>query len=120
MSISRREFLEAAALAGASASALAADSGGAAIPTRVLGRTGARVSILAFGAGSRFLSYRDEDKALEAMQKAMDAGITYVDTSDDYGKDHLSEQRVGKAIQGRRNKIFVATKLSNRDGAESR
>ena len=120
MSISRRQFLETAALAGASASTLAADSDNSALPTRVLGRTGARVSILAFGAGSRFLSYKEEDKALEAMQKALDAGITYVDTSDDYGKDHLSEQRVGKAIQGRRNKIFVATKLSSRDGSESR
>lgn len=120
MSFSRREFLEAAALAGASASALAADSSATTLPTRVLGRTGARVSILAFGAGSRFLTYKEEDKALEAMQKALDAGITYIDTSDDYGKEHLSERRVGKALQGRANKVFVATKLSNRDGAESR
>ena len=121
MNIRRRDFLATtAALAGAGPSTLTAATGAATIPTRVLGRTGARVSILAFGTGSRFLMYKEEDKALEALGKALDSGITYIDTADDYGKEHLAEQRVGKAIKGRRDKIFVATKLSNRDGAESR
>jgi uncharacterized protein len=120
MNISRRDFLGTTALAGAAASTLEADTGASSMPTRVLGRTGARVSILAFGAGSRFLSYKEDDQAIEALQKALDSGITYIDTSDDYGKDHLSEHRVGKAIQGRRGKLFIATKLSDRKGAESR
>jgi len=72
------------------------------------------------GAGSRFLMYKDEDEALEAANKALDAGITYIDASDDYGQNHLSERRIGKALKGRRQPIFLATKLSNRNGAESR
>ena len=119
MSISRREFLGTTAIAGLSAGSLSGDSGKTVLPTRVLGKTGARVSILAMGAGSRFLSYTDEDKALEAVQKALDLGITYIDSADDYGRGHLSEQRIGKVIKGRRNGIFLATKLSNRDGRES-
>src|SRR6266478_10154178 len=119
MSISRRDFLGTTAIAGLAAGSLSADSGKTALPTRVLGNTGARVSILAMGAGSRFLSYTDEDRALEAIQKALDLGITYIDSADDYGRGHLAEQRIGKAIKGRRDSIFLATKLSNRDGNES-
>src|SRR5579883_3017468 len=120
MKISRREFLESAAIAGLAAGTVSADSGKTPLPTRVLGKTGARVSILAFGTGSRFLQYKEEDQALAALTKALDLGVTYIDTADEYGKEHLAEQRVGKVIQGRRDSIFVATKLSNRDGAESR
>ena len=119
MSISRREFLESTAIAGLAAGTLAADSGKTPLPTRILGKTGVRVSILAFGTGSRFLLYKEEDKALEALQMALDLGITYIDTADEYGKGRLAEQRVGKAIRGRRDGVFLATKLSNRDGAES-
>jgi predicted aldo/keto reductase-like oxidoreductase len=116
MNISRREFIAASAAAGTLASAGAADTS---LPTRVLGKTGARVSILAFGSGSRFLSYKEEDQAIEAVTKALDLGITYIDTADDYGRGHVSEQRIGKAIKGRRDSIFLATKLTNRDGNES-
>jgi aryl-alcohol dehydrogenase-like predicted oxidoreductase len=115
MSITRREFIGTTAAAGIAAHAMAAD----ALPTRVLGRTGARVSILAFGTGSRFLQYKEEDQALEALTKALDLGITYIDTADEYGKGHLAEQRVGKVLQGRRAGIFLATKASPRDGAEA-
>src|SRR3954454_19502716 len=113
MKVTRRNFIGTTAAAGLAASTLSAAPGTSTIPTRVLGKTGARVSILAFGAGSRFLLYKEEDKELEALNRALGLGITYIDTSDDYGKDHLSEQRVGKAIRGRRDSIFLATKLSN-------
>lgn len=120
MSISRRRFLETTALGSVTAclpgSALGA---GAPLPTRMLGKTGAHVSILAMGGGSRYLMYKDEEQALEAMQKALDLGITYIDTSDDYGDNHLSERRIGKVIKARKQKPFLATKLSNRDGKES-
>ena len=119
MSISRREFLGTTTLGVTAGPLLAAKGDKAAMPTRVLGKTGARVSILAFGSGSRFLKY-EEDQAAEALTRALDHGITYIDTADDYGKNHLSEQRVGKAIKGRRQGLFLATKLSNRDGKESR
>lgn len=115
MSISRRNFI-----AGLTATALAADDSKGVLPSRTLGKTGARVSILAFGTGSRFLKYKEEDQALEALEKALNLGINYIDTADEYGKGHLAEQRVGKAIHGRRQTVFIATKLSNRDGSESR
>jgi aryl-alcohol dehydrogenase-like predicted oxidoreductase len=90
-----------------------------ALPTRMLGATGERVSILAFGAGSRFLKYAEEDKAVEALTRALDLGINYIDTADNYGPDHLSERRVGITIRGRRERLFLATKLTNRDGRDS-
>jgi predicted aldo/keto reductase-like oxidoreductase len=121
MGVTRREFLEGVAATGAALSCgLVVKGETGTLPVRTLGKTGARVSILAMGAGSRFLMYKDEDQALEAANKALDAGITYIDSSDDYGKNHLSERRVGKALKGRRQSIFLATKLSNRNGAESR
>jgi predicted aldo/keto reductase-like oxidoreductase len=120
MSISRRRFLEATALGGMTACYPAAALGDSSVlPKRLLGKTGAHVSILAMGGGSRYLMYKEEEQALEALQKALDLGITYIDSSDDYGKDHLSERRIGKVIKGRRQDIFLATKLSNRDGNES-
>ena len=59
MSISRREFIGHTAVAGLAASDLSADSGKTLLPTRVLGKTGAHVSILAFGAGSFLFGYAD-------------------------------------------------------------
>lgn len=119
MSISRREFLEATAIGSLAAGPLtAASEGKNGMPTRVLGKTGARVSILAMGGGSRFLMYQQEDQAVEAVHKALDSGITYIDTADDYS-NHLSERRIGMALKGRRSGVFLATKLSNRNGAES-
>jgi uncharacterized protein len=117
MSISRREFIGTTAAFGATAGTLSADT--TKIPTRVLGKTGARVTALAFGSGSRFLSYPDEEQAMAAIQKALDLGINYIDTADDYGKDRLSERRVGQAIQGRRQGLFIATKVTSRNGAET-
>jgi uncharacterized protein len=120
MSISRREFMEAATAASLFAQAgIAADvdkkSG---MPMRTLGKTGARVSILAFGSGSRWLAYKEEEKALAAMSSAIDAGITYIDTAYAYGNGQ-SETWVGKLMPARRKEIFLATKVSDRtaDGA---
>ncbi len=113
MKISRRDFLGTAAVTGATA-LTAAD----AMPTRILGRTGARVSILAMGGGSRFLMYKDEDKALEALNRAFDLGITYMDTAYSYGNG-LSEERVGKVMKTRRKGVFLATKIDARKGDEA-
>jgi len=122
MSISRRRFLEGTALGGLAAGVTNAAEIGKdhKLPTRVLGKTGARVSILAFGGGSRFLMYTDEDKALEAVNRALDMGITYMDTAFGYGNG-LSETRVGKVMAARRKKdgIFLATKIEARNGDEA-
>src|SRR5229473_2678965 len=120
MSISRRRFLESTALGGLAAGVTNAAEIGKdhKLPTRVLGKTGARVSILAFGGGSRFLMYKDEDKALEAVNRALDMGITYMDTAYGYGNGR-SEERIGKVMKTRRKGIFVATKIDKRDGNEA-
>ncbi len=113
MKISRRGFLGTAALTTA-----AAGSAAGAMPTRILGRTGARVSILAMGGGSRFLMYQEEDRALEALRRAFDLGITYMDTAYSYGSGR-SEERVGKVMKTRRHGIFLATKVEARRGDEA-
>ena len=119
MGISRRDFLGTTTLGMTAGPLLAAKGDKAGMPTRTLGKTGAKVSILAFGCGSRLLKY-DHDAGVQAVTRALDHGITYLDTADDYGKEHESERRVGEALKGRRHGIFLATKLSDRDGSKSR
>jgi predicted aldo/keto reductase-like oxidoreductase len=111
MSISRRHFLETTAAGALAGSVNAAP----AMPTRVLGKTGQRVSILAFGGGSRFLEYKEE-QGIEILNKALASGITYVDTAESYGKGGESQKRIGKAFQARGGKknIFLASKISQR------
>ncbi len=122
MRISRRRFLETTGLGALAANAaIGAEIGKAGtLPKRTLGRTGAQVSILAMGGGSRFLMYKEEDKAIEALNRAFDLGITYMDTAYGYGNGQ-SEERVGKVMAVRRKKdgIFLATKINKRPGDEA-
>ncbi len=115
--LSRRHFL-----GGVVATALAANAADAAgdksLPTRVLGRTGVRVSILALGCGSRLLSYEDEERALAALNLALDLGITYLDTAQGYGQGR-SETWVGKVMKHRRKGVFLATKIQARKADEA-
>ncbi|HEV8130507.1 MAG TPA: aldo/keto reductase [Acidobacteriota bacterium] len=113
--ISRRAFIEKTTLTVASATAIPAilsETAGAAgqIPERALGRTGAKVSILAFGCGSRFLMYQDGEEALRVLNRVIDMGIHYLDTAMDYGKG-LSETRVGNVMKARRKEVWLATKI---------
>jgi predicted aldo/keto reductase-like oxidoreductase len=116
MEISRRQFIQAAAVGAVVVPALGAAPK---LPTRTLGRTGIEVSILGFGSGSRFLMYEQEDKALEALTKALDLGITYIDTAHSYG-DGKSETRIGKLMPERRKQVTLATKLSARTADDAR
>lgn len=118
--ISRREFLENVGLGAAAATTLlslkdiaAAQPEKNILPSRSLGRTGAKVSILAFGCGSRFLMYKDEDSASAILNHAIDLGITYLDTAYSYG-DGESETRVGKVMATRRKEVWFATKIPDR------
>ena len=118
--LSRRRFLEDIGLgtaAGASFWLLKdvaqAEPAKEPLPSRTLGRTSAQVSILAFGCGSRFLMYQEEEKALAALNRAIDLGITYVDTAYAYG-DGKSESRVGQAMASRRKEVWLATKIPDR------
>ena len=89
------------------------------LPIRSLGRTGLKVPILGFGCGSRFLMYEQEDKAIEALNHAIDLGITYIDTAQSYG-DGKSEERVGKVMASRRKEVTLATKIPGRTAEEAR
>jgi aryl-alcohol dehydrogenase-like predicted oxidoreductase len=84
---------------------------------RALGRTGLSVSEIGFGAwgiGGRTVgttSYGDTDDrtSVAALRAALDAGITFFDTSAAYGNGH-SEELIGQAFKGSRAKMIVATK----------
>ena len=112
--ITRRTFI------GSAAAASAASPAGAkqALPTRVLGRTGATPSILALGCGSRLLAYEHQDKGVEAIHLAIDSGITYLDTAQAYGNGK-SETWVGEVMRTRRKEVFLTTKVRARDYDEA-
>jgi methylglyoxal reductase len=79
---------------------------------RLLGQSGIEASVVAFGAwavGGWFWGGADEQESVAAIRGAIDAGITLIDTAPAYGLGH-SEEIVGKAIQGRRDKVVLATK----------
>ena len=121
----RRDFLkQAAATAALSALAeevLAQTSAASAtgLPTRVLGRTGQRVSILCLG-GWHAGSVKDDAESIRLMQAALDEGITFFDNAWDY-HDGRSEELMGRALAegGRRDKVFLMTKNCERDYAGS-
>ena len=48
------------------------------------------------GTGSRYLQYKEEDQAIEAITKGLNLGITYIDSADDYGKEHLARSASGR------------------------
>jgi uncharacterized protein len=106
MSITRRSFLVSLAAA-AAATEIHAQTG---MPMRTLGSTGQKVSLLAFGAGSRWLAYKERDKAHEALERALKAGVNYVDSAASYG-DGQSEQWIGEFLKTRKKDFFLVTKI---------
>jgi uncharacterized protein len=118
MELSRRQFLQATAVGAVVAPSLGAVAAPK-LPTRAFGKTGLEVSILGFGSGSRFLMYEDEEKALEALARALDLGINYIDTAHSYGNGK-SEERIGKLMGERRGQVTLATKLSARKADDAR
>lgn len=115
MDTSRRQFLAAITLP---AWLEAAPDANTQMPMRNFGQTGRKITTLAFGCGSRFLAYKDEDQADAVLNKAFSLGIRYFDTAFDYGAGH-SETRVGRALSDRRKDIFLATKVPNRKGEDA-
>lgn len=82
---------------------------------RELGRTGLSVSAVGFGAWAIGGGWGDTDDAesLAALHAAVDAGVNFVDTADGYGAGK-SEQLIGRLIEERRERIYVATKAGRR------
>jgi predicted aldo/keto reductase-like oxidoreductase len=106
MSITRRNFLTTAALA-AVATEIDAATG---MPMRTLGSTGQKVSLVAFGAGSRWLAYKTPDLAIPALERALAAGVTYVDSAASYG-DGQSEKWIGQMLKTRKKDFFLVSKI---------
>ena len=78
------------------------------VPTRPFGRTGITVSILALGGWHLGLP-KTERESTRLVHAAIDAGITFMDNAWDYNEG-ASETRMGKALVGRRDKVFLMTK----------
>jgi aryl-alcohol dehydrogenase-like predicted oxidoreductase len=82
---------------------------GGPIPRRALGKTGAEVSILALG-GSHLGDVQDPREAASIVHEAIDAGLTFFDNAWEY-HDGRSERVLGDALVGRRDKVFLMTKV---------
>jgi len=81
--------------------------------TRKLGRSGPEVSAIGLGCMGMAAFYgqaSDEAQATAVIHRALDLGVTFLDTAEMYGP-HTNEIQVGKALADRRDKAFVATKF---------
>ena len=89
------------------------------MPYRMLGSTGERVSAIGLGGHHLGLKTVDEKLALRIIHRAIERGITFMDNSWDYNGG-ASEERMGKALaDGRREKVFLMTKIDGRSRKEA-
>ena len=130
----RREFIRSTGIAGAAAlagTALPRPAPGSppsplnpvtvsAMPTRNLGRTGHRVGIFSLGGQAAVERPNNEAAATAIVEKALDLGVNYIDTSSIYGgPQRWSERYIGQVMKRRRSEVFLAskTKERSRDGS---
>jgi uncharacterized protein len=112
--MNRRRFLQTAAVSALATSfrSHGAQAQTAALPTRTLGRSGEKVSLV--GLGGYHIGVPDEQEAIRIVRTALDNGLNFLDNCWDYN-DGQSEVRMGKALRdGYRQKAFLMTKIDGR------
>jgi uncharacterized protein len=117
--LSRRKFMQAAAIMGAvplmpsrafsTGGGVPPQSPEGTVPKKTLGRTGVQVSALGLG-GYHLGSATTDQVANEIVAKALDHGIDFFDNAWEY-HDGLSEERLGRALKGKRQSAFLMTKV---------
>ncbi|HVM12667.1 MAG TPA: aldo/keto reductase [Actinomycetota bacterium] len=84
---------------------------------RRLGKQGPEISVVGYGAweaGGEFWGPNESDQAvIDAIRAGLDAGIDWIDTAEIYGQG-TSEELVGRAVEGRRDEVVIATKVAPR------
>ena len=86
-----------------------------AMPTRNLGRTGHLAGLFSLGGQAALEQPSNEAVAVAIIERALDLGVNYLDSSARYGGDaRWSEQYLGKVMKGRRREAFLATKTHDR------
>jgi predicted aldo/keto reductase-like oxidoreductase len=118
-SITRRNFLRSATLAGAGLAAGREARAGErptgetmpsyTVPHRPFGKTGEQVSILGVG-GFHLGATKDQQEANALVARAIDCGINFFDNAWEY-KEGLSEERLGAALEGKRDQVLLMTKV---------
>jgi aryl-alcohol dehydrogenase-like predicted oxidoreductase len=83
------------------------------LATRPLGRTGFAVTVLALGGQGVLERPGREDDAIALIRRAVELGVNYFDTAIKYGP---SRANLGRALEGTRDRIFLASKVHARDG----
>jgi aryl-alcohol dehydrogenase-like predicted oxidoreductase len=123
--VNRRIFLKGAAASAVAASlpgsfaslSVAAERAGD-MPTRLLGRTGLKVSLMALG-GFHSGVMESEDYGIRLIHRAIELGVNLMDNADCY-QGGRTEERMGKALAGKRDKVILMSKVDARDAAGSR
>jgi len=119
--LTRRDFLRHAAatttgLALSSSFLDAAPAADGPLPTRVLGRTGAKVTILGLGTAPIGEARVEPKEAERIFGEVMDRGVNYIDTARIYGH---AEEVLGNLVPSRRDKLFLVTKVWTDSGAQA-
>lgn len=91
------------------------------VQQRTLGSQGLSVSALGLGCMgmSDFYGGRDDDESIRTIHRAIDLGVTLIDTADMYGP-FTNEELVGRALKGRRDQVVLATKFGNQRSSDGK